>query len=303
MKTTALITILLFQTLVFGQVIHHFENIDSKWNVAKTYPEGNQDNPNFVATRTSVYGYQGDSVIGGDTWNKMYVTSDSQFQTDLEFIGVTRVENDLVLFRDTLNQLDTLYNFNLNVGDSVLYDFSGGYSDWLEILEIDSVEINGSDYKRFHFEEPIMTTFGSLDEIWIEGIGSVHGPLFTRYEREFSGEMPDSMLLTCSYSSGQEVWNHPYYENCYVNIVLGLKKLNQNNFSIYPNPFKSEIYIDSKNSNIEEITIYNHLGKEIRKIIDYSINESIDLTSFDSGVYFIKIQADQNSTIKQVIKN
>jgi hypothetical protein len=50
MNTTILLSILLLPTILLGQVINHFDNLDSKWNVAKTYPAANQQNPNFVAT-------------------------------------------------------------------------------------------------------------------------------------------------------------------------------------------------------------------------------------------------------------
>lgn len=303
MKSTTIITLILLQTFAFGQVIQHFENLDTKWNVAETYPDADPDNPTFAATTTAVFGFQGDTLINGDNWRKIYVTSDSLFQNNLEFVGATRVENDQVLFRDTLDQLDTLYDFTLDVGDSVLYNIDGNNPEWLDIIQIDSIQINGEYYKRFHIEEPIMSAFDELDEVWIEGIGSIHGPLFPRYPRKFSEEMPDSMLLTCSFSSGHEVWNHPNYDECYVNIVLGLQSYKQSDFNVYPNPFESEIYVQSENNKIQEITIFNHLGKEIRNIKDYSINEVIDLRFLDSGVYFLRIKGDRGSTTKRIIKN
>lgn len=304
MKLTALITILFLQTTVFSQVIQHFENPDSKWYVAETYPDADPDNPTFAATTTTVFGFQGDTLINGDTWRKMYATSDELFLNNLELIGVTRVESNLVLFRDTLNQLDTLYNFSLNVGDSVLYNINGNYLEWLDILEIDSIQINGDYYKRFHLDEPTMSAFDELDEVWIEGIGSIHGPLFPRYPEKFSSEIPDSMLLTCSFSSGQEVWNHPNYDECYVNNVLNLRGYSEIEFTVYPNPFQSEVYVQSKNDDIiQEVTISNHLGQEIRRINDYSTNDIIDLRSLDSGVYFLRIQGDRGSTTKRIIKN
>lgn len=73
MKSTTIITLLLLQTFAFGQVIQHFENSDTRWNVAETYP----DNPSFVATTTTVYGFMGDTLINGNAWRKIYVTGDS----------------------------------------------------------------------------------------------------------------------------------------------------------------------------------------------------------------------------------
>ena len=76
MKIKILLTILTFPMLLFGQVTSHFNNLDSKWNVAKTYQNANMQNPNFVATTTTVYGFQGDTLINSDLWFKLYSTSD-----------------------------------------------------------------------------------------------------------------------------------------------------------------------------------------------------------------------------------
>ena len=303
MKLATIITISFLQFTVFGQAIQHFDSPDSKWFVAKTYPAADPDNPNFAATTTSVFGFQGDTIINAETWNKMYVSNDSLFQNNLEFVGATRVENDQILFLDTLNQIDTLYDFSLNVGDSVLYNINGNNLEWLDIIEIDSIQINGDYYKRFHFDEPMMSAFDELDEVWIEGIGSIHGPLFPRYPEKFSSEIPDSMLLTCSFSSAQEVWKHPNYEECYINNVLNLNAFNETEFVLYPNPFETVISIESHSSSINEVIVLNNLGQVKLNIEEDMLNDTIDLSVLDSGVYYLKIIGDKNSGIIRVIKN
>jgi hypothetical protein len=156
MKTKILLTVLTFPMFLFGQVTSHFNNLDSKWNVAKTYPNANMQNPSFVATTTTVYGFQGDTLINSDLWFKLYSTSDSLFQNNLTFRGLTRTDNNRVLFLDTLNQLDTLYDFNINLGDSVLFNLYGQFPEKIPVINIDSIQINGQFYRRFHFAEPTM---------------------------------------------------------------------------------------------------------------------------------------------------
>jgi hypothetical protein len=41
--------------LLFSQ-INHFDHPEAQWNVAKTYPAANPQNPTFVTTTTTVYG-------------------------------------------------------------------------------------------------------------------------------------------------------------------------------------------------------------------------------------------------------
>lgn len=202
-------------------IINHFDNPDSKWYVAKTYPGGNQEDPYFVATTTTVYGFKGDTIINSEKWLKIYSTPDPLFQNNLKYRGLIRTEDNKVFYMDTLYQLDTLYDFNLNVGDNAFFNLYGGTQPtWVKVIETDSIQLNnGAYYKRLKFEDPqIITPFYYLKGVWIEGIGSIHGPLFTNSPIMFSSEQPDSLILACSFSDNQYVWQHPSYSNCYIQV-------------------------------------------------------------------------------------
>ena len=302
MKTKILLLILLLPSILFGQVVNHFDNIYSKWNVAKTYPAANQQNPNFVATTTTVYGFQGDTLINSKQWFKLFSTSDSLFQSNLLYRGLLREENNKVFYLDTLNQLDTLYDFSLNVGDSVLFDLYGMYPEWLQVTSVDSIQINGDYYRRLKFEEPSISAFDWLDEEWIEGIGSIHGPLFPAFPVKFSEEIIDSMLLTCSFSDNQQVWQHPNYPSCYVNIVLSIDQLELLGFKVYPNPFTDRIHLENSGLQHYELTILNGLGQTVKSTQVNGESQTIDLTGLKAGIYFMKIQNGKNSETVKMIK-
>jgi len=276
--------------------------LDSKWNVAKTFPAANQQNPNFAATKTTIYGYLGDTLINNVQWLKLYSTNDSLFQNNLVYRGLTRTENNKVLYLDTINQLDTLYDFNLNFGDSVLFNLYGIYPEWLQIINVDSILLSGEYYKRYKFAEPGITAFNWLNEIWIEGIGSIHGPLFPIFPVKFSEEIPDSMLLTCTYSDNQHIWKHPSYSNCYINIVLGLETIEELSFKIFPNPFSDRINLENAKRENFDLTILNSLGKVVRQMQITSNNEAIDLTELNSGIYFLRINDKKNTRTMKLIK-
>ncbi len=302
-KQASIIAFIFIQPfLFFAQMDLHYEELDAKWHVAETYPAANQQDPTFVATTTMIYGFQGDTTINGELWNKLYMTNDSLFQNNLTYVGATLVDNDQVLLLDTLNQLDTLYDFSLNIGDSVLYNINGTNQEWLDVIAIDSIQLNGSYYKRFHFDEPVVSAFDVLDEVWIEGIGSIHGPLFPKYPRKFSSEIPDSMLLTCSFASNQQVWQHPNYSNCYVNKVWGLHENEYMKVTVAPNPFNNKIAIHSPHQRIRAIAIFNQLGEELKVITDYTSDQNIDLSKLKPGIYFLKIQGKQDSSLKRIMK-
>jgi hypothetical protein len=303
MKTIIIFSILLLPSILWGQVINHFGNLDSKWNVAKSYPAANQQNPSFVATTTKVFGFQGDSIINSEQWFKIYSTNDSLFQNDLVYRGLLRAENSKVFYIDTLNQLDTLYDFSLNVGDSVLFELYGIYPEWLQVINVDSIQIDGDYYRRLKFDEPSITAFDWLDEEWIEGIGSKHGPLFPAFPVKFSEEIPDSMLLTCSFSDNQQIWQHPSYASCYVNIVLSVENVEYSDFEIYPNPFSSHIIIENNKNKEYKLTIINSSGQVIRKEQTEANTQTIDLAELKAGIYLLKINDQELIKTMKIIKH
>ncbi len=303
MKSIIIFSVFMFPTLLWGQTVNHFDNLDSKWNVAKTYPAGNQQNPNFVATTTTVFGFQGDSLINNEQWFKLYSTNDSLFKNNLIYRGLTRSDNDLVLYRNTLNQLDTIYNFNLQMGDSVLFNLYGGmHPEWLPVIVIDSIQLNGEYYRRFKFAEPGISAFDWLDEEWIEGIGSIHGPLFPSIPVKFSEETPDSMLLTCSFSNNHQVWQNPFYLSCYVNKVLGIERPDILDFKIFPNPFSDRIHFETSIAEDFDLQLFNCLGQVVGEFNIPGTNETIDLSELPGGIYLMRISKQKSSGILKIVK-
>ncbi|MDR2009655.1 MAG: choice-of-anchor J domain-containing protein [Bacteroidales bacterium] len=71
------------------------------------------------------------------------------------------------------------------------------------------------------------------------------------------------------------------------------------NVSIYPNPGNGIFNIDIENEKAT-ITVYNILGKEIKKLKLSSDKGKIDLSDQNSGIYFIEIITDDIKTIKKV---
>mgnify|MGYP003630626597 CR=1 FL=1 len=78
------------------------------------------------------------------------------------------------------------------------------------------------------------------------------------------------------------------------------------NFTIYPNPAKDEVTIQLVNSNFEtgKVNLYNIQGKVILK--DIYIQEhasSIDISSLESGLYFVELIIGNTATVKKLIVN
>mgnify|MGYP006060665459 FL=1 len=79
-------------------------------------------------------------------------------------------------------------------------------------------------------------------------------------------------------------------------ISLGLDSVSNESFKLYPNPVEDYLYIQSSDTTIKNIDIYNILGK---KIYTSSSENRLDMSSYSAGIYFVKIN---NSTFKIVKK-
>lgn len=82
--------------------------------------------------------------------------------------------------------------------------------------------------------------------------------------------------------------------------------INAGTFSVYPNPTNSNVQVSLQNSTdaIQNITIYDVLGKSVKTINKLLSNEiSVDVSNFSKGIYFIEITTNNNlkSTKKLVV--
>jgi len=77
-----------------------------------------------------------------------------------------------------------------------------------------------------------------------------------------------------------------------------------NQILVYPNPTTGELTIDNGQLTINNVELYDVMGKKQLSIINCQLSiEKIDLTVFPAGVYFLKITTENGIVTKKVIKN
>ena len=81
-------------------------------------------------------------------------------------------------------------------------------------------------------------------------------------------------------------------------ILTGIKDVNENSFTIYPNPANTFVTISSPvefiNSNI---IITDIMGKEVRRYTISSINDLINVSDLSNGIYFVGIDNEVKKLI------
>ena len=97
---------------------------------------------------------------------------------------------------------------------------------------------------------------------------------------------------------GRGLWRSNLY-----NSTLKVDDFTLNDLSIYPNPASNEINLKWNNSEDVSIRIYNSLGKLMfyGKKINLFQNFKVDVSSFDSGVYYVKLNSKKGEITKKLI--
>ena len=80
-------------------------------------------------------------------------------------------------------------------------------------------------------------------------------------------------------------------ENTFANVI-----------SIYPNPVKNTLHINSQDKTIDQINIYSVTGSRIMHLDLDSISPNVDVSSLASAVYFVQLYSGNNVALKKFVK-
>jgi hypothetical protein len=87
------------------------------------------------------------------------------------------------------------------------------------------------------------------------------------------------------------------------NFVLNTTEIEQNEFSIYPNPVQETLTIASKfNTTIQKVVISTLDGKCALVLDANEIQDEINLSALSAGTYFIQLDSDESSETLKFIK-
>ena len=91
-------------------------------------------------------------------------------------------------------------------------------------------------------------------------------------------------------------------QTIYVDVLSSIAENKVRIFKVYPNPTSGILNIEIKNNAVDNIRIYNSLGRMIYHINNIQQeNIIIDLSKFNNGIYYLKIETLFNSFSKRII--
>jgi hypothetical protein len=284
-----------------GQTIKAFNDSTSIWYVADTYPNGNINNPSFIETSTLEYSIGSDTLIIGNSWHELLFLDHRDSTTSV--LGHVRQDGDHGLFRSVGNSIDTLYDYAAQVGDSVV-STGGGYYPTLHVVKVDTVQLMGVFHRRIAFDTIWVTLESYYTDIWIEGIGSIHGPVArlvpSMLETDRLG-FQDSTRLACYENSDGSVFSHSGYGACINNDLLtGVGELEGSEaglLRIYPNPSTSKVLVPMVMGG-EYVTVHDMKGIQVHEqVLKPSGVSTVELGSLPAGIYAIHVHGSDGRVL------
>lgn len=87
-----------------------------------------------------------------------------------------------------------------------------------------------------------------------------------------------------------------------VDDYVGIEESNNDLFSVYPNPSNGVFTVTAANADNYTLEVINVLGEVVStKSIEGSINETLNMTNFNAGMYFVKVSNGTTQNVQRVI--
>ena len=221
--------------------------------------------------------FEGDTIINGTPYNKLWQTTDSTF-TNWYYARAMRETPDGKVYQLGSDGEELLYDFSLEVNEHFITEINGCEIN-LEVESIDSITLlNGERRKRINFVYEI--------ESWIEGIGSTYGLLNVGWEQ---CAVDWYFELNCFTENDTLKYDNPDFEGCYV-ITTGAQESATGSLQLSPNPFRdfTKFTFPYNENNTYKLQIIDVQGKIIKTITNIHLGELIiQDQNLQSGLYYL----------------
>jgi hypothetical protein len=274
MKRTTLLSAILiwFSLIAFSQ---NFVSEENQWNVRLSF---------FMSPSMEIYIIEGDSVLNSMSYEKIWMSYDSTLSS-LMYQGLVREDNNVIYYVPPNGSEGILYDFNLELGESVFLKnmFCVDMEVEANVIGIDTVEYYGTERKRWELESEGWTEF------WLEGIGSLCGPLHSFYPLCIICPVWE---LLCFHLNDDLLYIMPGQINCYQSSVGIDEHLADAEINIIPNPLKQgEPFKIETTQDVKRISINNLAGMLVKQM-SFVPNEDliIETDAIEKGLYLIQIE-------------
>jgi len=265
----------------------------------------------------SIYTYKMPITSAIDSVSLSFEIIDNNNQTQL-FTYPACNESRSIIFNES--QINLVINEFMASNENAKADEYGEYDDWFEIYNTGNNTVNLSDvYITDNFKRPFKFNLpnqilvpGDFVLVWADEDQS-QGDLHCNFKLKAAGEeialfekvndhfLPIDLLR---YENAETDLSYGYYpEDGIGEIVelpfispensnsemLGFEDLSEDKVLIYPNPFKTEIYIES-NTSLLDLKVYNSVGQ---LVLQTEQKSRLNLESLNNGIYYLSVNDEQ----------
>lgn len=289
------IIILIF--ILTGSLLAHTQEIvdnEKLWSILTGHCQ-----PEYTTYTTSFFKFDNDTIIDGKLYQMVFISED-EFQEEWFFYGsFIREENKKVYYREYYGEEGLIYDFNLQLGDTVVLNNPRAASEVTLILtEIDSVETTDGYRERWKLTNDEF----EIPEYWIEGIGSMAGVINST--TEVFGGLCGTYILLCEEENENTIYQNPQYEYCYYLLLDDGNdiEIEESSFNVIYRQSIKQIDVAFNTSEERLIVITNIQGQLIGKIQSIDTHFSFSLSNKNTGLYIIiAIQNNGNHISKKIM--
>lgn len=235
-----------------------------------------------------------DTLIGQDLYKKIlsttvFINFENVLDTFSEFLYVTEEQGRVSGYHPDYGG-SFLYDFNAMPGDTLPMLF-GGYSPTHFVLDsVGLIEYNGSPRR---FQDIRFPDFQDPDVFWelrvVEGIGSISSHLFHLYTIIQPFDFP-FYYIRCyeDAESGLINLSGLQVECDYLEGITSVSSPKPGKTTIFPNPGSDFVTVNCDPSEINELRIYDRLGKSrfTKRTDSYNII-TLDISTLEPGLFFV----------------
>jgi hypothetical protein len=267
------------------------------------------------------------SLDGGIVW----ISISQNFAADIDHFKVAPTNNDYMYlaidgsFWYTTNAGELWLQSDLNLGSGRINSIAVHPADpsKIAIATTNNQKIyvstdNGLTFTPIRWDLP---AFASLAVVWQNNgndglyVGMNYGVYYTDNDLGnswtlFNNGLPnvrineleintaDNKIYAATYGRG--LWRSNLYDS-----NLSVDNFEFDELSMYPNPAKNEVNIKWNTTEDVNVRIYNLQGKLIffSKNVKFSETFKIDVSPFEAGTYFVKLNTDKGEITKKLILN
>lgn len=182
--------------------------------------------------------------------------------------------------------------------------------DWMVTPKI-AIPNSGSPNLQFYEKQSYSDDYGTNYYVKVSTTSPTSHSSFTdivSYGETDFGDTYSLRTIDLSAYAGQDVYiafvmiqsdgDDWFIDDIEIDNVVGIEKASkESQVSIFPNPTKGIVYIESS-EKIESIYITNAIGQKCSA--DYYDN-SIDLSSFEKGVYYLSITSESGTLVRKIV--